>query len=274
MTVAGLGMRILMGPPLVGGRDPLLLQPGRRRFLTRLERTRDQARSVLAGKCYCGAVHYTVADEFRYAANCHCSRCRAATGSAFKPFAGIERDKLEITRARTSSLSSARRTRTTRAAGRAARSSSRCAGRRVRSCRVWGRSSTRRRICPTEHIFVGSKAPWFEITDDLPQLTGTRSSFPPGAVAEVERVLPARPADREAPASRFRQIDDRGPGPVETMCRTGAPTGRAPSIRCARIQNGAIGLRLRPRDPENLVVPALHRRRAQRIAEDDRRDLA
>jgi len=22
---------------------------------------------------------------------------------------------------------------------------------------------------PTEHIFVGSKAPWFELTDDLPQ---------------------------------------------------------------------------------------------------------
>ena len=24
-------------------------------------------------------------------------------------------------------------------------------------------------IRPSEHIFVGSKAPWFEITDDLPQ---------------------------------------------------------------------------------------------------------
>jgi hypothetical protein len=24
-------------------------------------------------------------------------------------------------------------------------------------------------IRPTEHIFVRSKAPWFEITDDLPQ---------------------------------------------------------------------------------------------------------
>ena len=24
-------------------------------------------------------------------------------------------------------------------------------------------------IRPTEHIFVGSKAPWFEITDSLPQ---------------------------------------------------------------------------------------------------------
>ena len=25
---------------------------------------------------------------------------------------------------------------------------------------------------PTNHIFVGSKAPWFEITDDLPQFDG------------------------------------------------------------------------------------------------------
>jgi hypothetical protein len=48
----------------------------------------------LSGKCECGRVRYQVADEFLYAANCHCSRCRAATGSAFKPFAGIEREKL------------------------------------------------------------------------------------------------------------------------------------------------------------------------------------
>src|SRR5438094_2179551 len=52
---------------------------------------------VLVGACECGAVRYQVADAFLYAANCHCSRCRAATGSAFKPFAGIERERLEIT---------------------------------------------------------------------------------------------------------------------------------------------------------------------------------
>ena len=55
----------------------------------------------LAGKCLCGAVHYAVADKFVYAsANCHCSNCRRATGSgsAFKPFAGIERDKFTITK--------------------------------------------------------------------------------------------------------------------------------------------------------------------------------
>lgn len=51
---------------------------------------------VLSGACECGAVGYEVADGFRYAANCHCSRCRAGTGSALKPFAGIERAKLRL----------------------------------------------------------------------------------------------------------------------------------------------------------------------------------
>src|SRR5438093_3900853 len=52
---------------------------------------------LLGGKCYCGAVQYRVADEFAYAANCHCSNCRRTTGSAFKPFAGIERGKFRLT---------------------------------------------------------------------------------------------------------------------------------------------------------------------------------
>src|ERR1700732_18593 len=53
---------------------------------------------LLAGTWFCGAVAYTVPDEFLYAANCHCSNCRRTTGSAFKPFAGIERDKFTITK--------------------------------------------------------------------------------------------------------------------------------------------------------------------------------
>jgi hypothetical protein len=32
------------------------------------------------------------------------------------------------------------------------------------------------RIRPSEHIFVGSTAPWFEITDDLPQNTEYRGN--------------------------------------------------------------------------------------------------
>src|SRR4029453_7208555 len=53
------------------------------------------ASEMLNGSCECGAVRYEVADEFLYASNCHCSRCRAATGSGFKPFAGSERERPE-----------------------------------------------------------------------------------------------------------------------------------------------------------------------------------
>src|SRR5436189_909943 len=52
---------------------------------------------MLVGACECGAVRYQVPDTFLYSLNCHCSECRAATGSAFKALAGIERDKLTIT---------------------------------------------------------------------------------------------------------------------------------------------------------------------------------
>jgi hypothetical protein len=124
---------------------------------------------MLYGRCECRAVRYRVPDEFLYALNCHCSNCRASTGSAFKPLAGIEREKLEVIQGADTLL-------------------------------VWGDEDgnhTRCGICgsllysvvrdgeyvhvalgsledeptirPTEHIWVGSKAPWYEITDALPQ---------------------------------------------------------------------------------------------------------
>ena len=129
----------------------------------------DPTGRMLSGRCECRAVRYRVADAFLYAANCHCSNCRAGTGSAFKAFAGIERDKLEVLEGAETLL-------------------------------VWGSDTdnhTRCGVCgsllfsvvrdgayvhvalgslvdepsirPSEHIFVGSKAPWFEITDELSQ---------------------------------------------------------------------------------------------------------
>jgi hypothetical protein len=56
---------------------------------------------ILEGRCECRAIAYRVPDAFLYAANCHCSNCRAGTGSAFKSFAGIEHEKVEIRRAAT-----------------------------------------------------------------------------------------------------------------------------------------------------------------------------
>lgn len=133
------------------------------------------AARVLGGKCYCGAVEYTVADEFLYAANCHCSNCRRTTGSAFKPFAGIARKKLTVTKGRDDLM----------IYGQENANNTHC-----RACGSLLYSVVRNgayvhvamgtlvdapTIRPDKHIFVGSKAPWFEITDDLPQFDG----FPP-----------------------------------------------------------------------------------------------
>jgi hypothetical protein len=124
---------------------------------------------MLAGKCLCGAVHYKVADEFGYALNCHCSDCRRATGSAFKPFAGIERGKLAITQGEDVVM----------IYGKQDAGDIHCAkcgsllysvvrdGQFVHV--TLGTLVDAPAIRPTAHIFVGSKAPWFTITDDLPQ---------------------------------------------------------------------------------------------------------
>ena len=126
----------------------------------------------LTGQCFCRAVEYEVADEFLCALNCHCSGCRRTTGSAFKPFAGIERDKLEVILGSDELL---------------IYGSEQAHDAHCRKCGSFLYSVVRDGkyvhvglgtlvdapgIRPTAHIFIGSKAPWFAITDDLPQYEG------------------------------------------------------------------------------------------------------
>ena len=124
---------------------------------------------ILAGECFCRAVGYAVADEFAYAMNCHCSGCRRATGSAFKPFAGIARDRLSVTRGED---------KLTIYGGEANHDvpCAQCGSLLYSVVRdgafvhvAMGTLVDSPTIRPTAHIFVGSKAPWFAITDDLPQ---------------------------------------------------------------------------------------------------------
>jgi len=110
-----------------------------------------------------------VTDAFLYSANCHCSRCRASTGTTFKAFAGIERDELTITSGADQLF----------IVGEEDGNDTRCAARASLLFSVvrdgdyvhvaMGSLVDPPSIRPTEHIYVGSKAPWFEITDDLPQ---------------------------------------------------------------------------------------------------------
>lgn len=128
--------------------------------------------ATLAGSCFCGAVCYKVADAFTYALNCHCSQCRRTTGSAFKPFAGIESGKLKLTKGKSDLLIVGDET------GHDAHCK-RCGSLLYSIVRegayahvALGTLIDAPSIRPTAHIFVGSKAPWFEITDKLPQYKG------------------------------------------------------------------------------------------------------
>jgi hypothetical protein len=131
--------------------------------------TQTSNNRTLTGRCLCGAVEYAVMDEFLYALNCHCSNCRRATGSAFKSFAGISRDKFRITQGADQLM----------IYGEENSCDTRC-----KICGSYLYSVVREgkfvhvtlgslvdkpTIRPKAHIFVGSKAPWFTITDDLPQ---------------------------------------------------------------------------------------------------------
>ncbi|MEM8753870.1 MAG: GFA family protein [Pseudomonadota bacterium] len=123
----------------------------------------------LNGGCFCGAVGYEVEDDFAYALNCHCSACRRATGSAFKPFGGIAIEKLRVVTGEAALM---------RYGDDAAHDvhCGICGSLLYSVVRggayahvTFGTLADAPSVRPTAHIFVGSKAPWFEIADDLPQ---------------------------------------------------------------------------------------------------------
>jgi hypothetical protein len=132
---------------------------------------------MLNGRCYCGAVEYVVEDAFLYAAYCHCSKCRRFTGSAFSAFGGIEIDKLAV---RTGAPELVKLWESPTGYDSFCR---RCLSplysivreRKYVHVRLGSLVDPPSRK-PDHHIYVGSKAPWHEITDDLPQY----DELPPG----------------------------------------------------------------------------------------------
>ena len=124
---------------------------------------------MLKGGCLCGAVRYEVEGRSSAIWLCHCSKCRKGSGSAFaastlcrlEAFRWVSGEE-EIVRYRTES------------------------GYPCRFCRICGAKlplvleQAGQVVLPAgavsgepvpklhHHIFVGSKAPWWEIADDLP----------------------------------------------------------------------------------------------------------
>jgi hypothetical protein len=89
---------------------------------------------MIHGHCECGNVEFEVAGDIVDYSHCHCSQCRRLHGAAFATFAGVARDAFQY-RAGESTLST------------------------YRSSKIIDRV-----FCKT----CGSKAEWYDISDDLP----------------------------------------------------------------------------------------------------------
>ena len=85
---------------------------------------------MLKGSCLCNAIRYEIHGELGPTMMCHCSKCRKANGS---PLVSRRPSQPDLLRLRIGTL------------------------------------DTPVQLKPVAHIFVGSKAPWDEIHDDIPQ---------------------------------------------------------------------------------------------------------
>jgi hypothetical protein len=124
--------------------------------------------NYLSGSCLCGNVRIRVADQFDFIGYCHCSECRKWSGSAFGAGGRVKASDFEIT-AGESFVSLYPKSEET-ALGFCSRCGASLFSKKLKQGKYIVRlgilddAPTQR---PNVHIFVGSKAPWFEITDPL-----------------------------------------------------------------------------------------------------------
>lgn len=126
----------------------------------------------IRGSCLCGGIKYEIdQDGFACVVNCHCSMCRKATGAAFRTRVAVRTSAFHLLQ------------------GEQLISRYESSPGEARSfCRVCGATlATYFRDYPDQiglplgtldddpgvrasaHVYVDSKAAWFEITDDLPR---------------------------------------------------------------------------------------------------------
>ncbi len=129
------------------------------------------------GHCLCGGLRFRVNGDIQAVENCHCGMCRRAHGTPFSTFARVAAEDLEITHGE-------ERVERYRSSEKVERSFCRTCGTRF-TFRfdglpelIWVAAGTLEddpKLAPSAHIFVGSKASWHQILDDLPQ----HEAYPP-----------------------------------------------------------------------------------------------
>jgi len=122
------------------------------------------------GKCLCGVVRYRIDAPIEQVTHCHCSMCRKTHGAAFASYASVPLDAFHFMSGKDQLgvyHSSQHVTRTF---------CIRCGSnlqfvdnREHELGVVLGTLDTPLAVVPQSHIFVDSKASWYDIGDKLPQ---------------------------------------------------------------------------------------------------------
>jgi hypothetical protein len=128
---------------------------------------------MISGSCLCGRVRYQISGALGAAGHCHCSMCRKAHGAAFGTYSRVQRRDFRFVAGQEDVQSYA-------SSPGISRSFCRHCGATLQYITdsqpdsfalALGTLDDDPGVRPESHIFVRSKAPWFEITDSLPQHT-------------------------------------------------------------------------------------------------------
>jgi len=126
---------------------------------------------MIRGHCECRRVSYEVDGDIKDFSHCHCSQCRRLHGAAFATFAGVSRDQFRYISGENATSVYA----SSDSHGRVfcAECGSNILVALDQEPDVLYLSMSAIEGDPPRpqgyHIYVGSKAPWHEITDDLEQ---------------------------------------------------------------------------------------------------------
>lgn len=126
---------------------------------------------MVKGRCLCGGVRFEISGPIGRASHCHCSMCRKAHGAAFATYAAVQTTDFRWTSGKElvagfRSSPHIVRTFCVRCGSNLQWLNERAPERTEVALGVLDDDP---RVKPTVHIFVADKAPWFEITDALPQ---------------------------------------------------------------------------------------------------------
>lgn len=126
---------------------------------------------MITGHCECGRVGYEIDGEFNDLSHCHCSQCRRLHGAAFATYAGVARQEFRYVSGEASLKSYAS------SAGHDRVFCAECGSNIMVAIDSepnefyvsMGTVDGDPDCPPAYHIYAGSKAPWYEIDDDLPK---------------------------------------------------------------------------------------------------------